>query len=189
MKKQFLAVLLAAGAMTGCSGMESKQAVAADAPVAATQSANNEDLYVVYHDGRINIFYDFGTYMEFMSVGETAFRKTLIGAGPNGETLMYGLTKADKKKASGIPSIDMMEGRLAPAADFYGEIVADGRINVFDDWSLFKEFMQHGEVPYRLTDIGAGPNGETLVYALTKETKKKRPEALIAKFKTLHAMK
>ncbi|MBD3755011.1 MAG: hypothetical protein IE937_05130 [Gammaproteobacteria bacterium] len=187
MKKRFVAMLLVAGAMAGCSGMETKEA----APVQAAevkQELNNDDLYVVYHDGRMNIFYDTKLYMEFMSVGETAFRKTFIGAGPKGETLVYGLTKDDKKKTSGIPSIDMMEGRLAPAASFYGEIVADGRINVFDDWALFNDFMQHGEVPYRLTDIGAGPKGETVVYALTKETKKKRPEALIAKFKAVHAM-
>jgi hypothetical protein len=81
----------------------------------------------------------------------------------------------------------MMEGRLDAAKDFYGEIIAEGRINVFNDWPLFQKFMANGEVPFRLTDIGAGPKGETVVYALTKETKKKRPEALIVKFKTFHA--
>ena len=194
--KKLLVALSVAGLMTGCStAPESKSAQAemkveanAVEKMVAVPSLNNEDLYVVYHDGRMNVFYDADLYKEFLQVGETAYRKTLIGAGPKGETLMYGLTKADKKKLTGIPSIEMMEGRLAGADDFYGEIISEGRINVFNDWKLFQMFMDVGEVPFRLTDIGAGPHGETVVYALTKESKKKRPEALISKFKAFHAM-
>ncbi|WP_019556099.1 putative periplasmic lipoprotein [Thiomicrorhabdus arctica] len=190
--KKLLVALSVAGMMTGCSSVPESNSTQGDAKVvektAAASSLNNEDLFVVYEEGRMNIFYDADLYKDFLQLGETSFRKTFIGAGPKGETLMYGLTKADKKKLTGIPSIEMMEGRLAPANDFYGEIIADGRINVFDDWKLFQMFMAHGEVPFRLTDIGAGPKGETVVYALTKETKKKRPEALIAKFKAFRAM-
>ncbi|MGM0541990.1 MAG: hypothetical protein ACQEQR_06080 [Pseudomonadota bacterium] len=195
--KKLLVALSVASLMTGCSTapesqtaqVETKMATQATEKMAVASSLNNEDLYVVYDDGRMNIFYDAGLYKDFLQLGETSFRKTFIGAGPKGETLMYGLTKADKKKLTGISSIEMMEGRLEAADDFYGEIVADGRINVFDDWEMFEMFMAHGEVPFRLTDIGAGPKGETVVYALTKETKKKRPEALIAKFKAFQGMK
>ena len=185
--KKLLVALSVAGLMVGCStAPENKSSQVENTAVAP--SLNNEDLFIVYHDGRMNIFYDAGLYKEFLQLGETAYRKTFIGAGPKGETLMYGLTKADKKKLTGIPSIEMMEGRLAVADDFYGEIIAEGRINVFDDWELFKMFMAVGEVPFRLTDIGAGPKGETVVYALKKEKKKKRPEALIAKFKAFQGM-
>ena len=190
--KKLLVALSVAGLMTGCSTAPESKSTQVESNVvekmAAMPSLNNEDLFVVYQDGRMNVFYDADLYKDFLQLGETPFRKTFIGAGPKGETLMYGLTKADKKKLTGIPSIEMMEGRLAAADDFYGEIIADGRINVFDDWKMFQMFMAHGEVPFRLTDIGAGPKGETVVYALTKETKKKRPEALIAKFKAFRAM-
>jgi hypothetical protein len=190
--KKLLVALSVAGMMTGCSTAPESNSAQVEAKVventAVAPSLNNEDLYVVYQDGRMNVFYDADLYKGFLQLGETSFRKTFIGAGPKGETLMYGLTKADKKNLTGIPSIEMMEGRLVAADDFYGEIIAEGRINVFDDWKLFQMFMAHGEVPFRLTDIGAGPKGETVVYALTKETKKKRPEALIAKFKAFRAM-
>ncbi len=190
--KKLLVALSVAGMMTGCTTTPESNSAQVEAKVvektAVAPSLNNEDLFVVYEEGRMNIFYDADLYKDFLQLGETSFRKTFIGAGPKGETLMYGLTKADKKKLTGIPSIEMMEGRLAAADDFYGEILAEGRINVFDDWKLFQMFMAHGEVPFRLTDIGAGPKGETVVYALTKETKKKRPEALIAKFKAFRAM-
>ena len=188
--KKILVAIMATGLMAGCTAVAEKK-TAVEAPVmektTEVASLNNEDMYIVYHDGRMNVFYDAKLYKGFMGVGETAYRKTFIGAGPKGETIMYGLTKSDKSKLSGIPSIDMIEGRLTAAENFYGEIRDEGRINVFDDWRLFQEYMANGEVPYRLTDIGAGPNGETVVYALTKETKKKRPEALIGKFKAFYA--
>ncbi|MEA3404411.1 MAG: hypothetical protein U9R28_01580 [Pseudomonadota bacterium] len=191
--KKILVAMLASGLMVGCSATPEKtatvevKAVEKKVEVAEVKALNNEDLYVVYHDGRMNVFYDAKLYKGFMEVGETAYRKTFIGSGPKGETVMYGLTKGDKKKLTGIPSIEMMEGRLPAAENFYGEIRDEGRINVFDDWKLFQKYMSNGEVPYRLTDIGAGPKGETVVYALTKETKKKRPEALMAKFKAFYA--
>ncbi len=190
--KKLLVALAVSGLMTGCSTAPESNSAQVETKVvekmAVAPSLNNEDLFVVYHDGRMNIFYDAGLYKQFLQVGESAYRKTLIGAGPKGETLMYGLTKADKKKLTGIPSIEMMEGRLQGADDFYGEIVSEGRINVFSDWKLFQMFMSVGEVPFRLTDIGAGPKGETVVYALTKATKKKRPEVLISKFKAFQAI-
>ncbi|MDX1347694.1 MAG: hypothetical protein R3189_05540 [Thiomicrorhabdus chilensis] len=185
--KKLLVALLASGLMAGCTATQEKAVDTKAQEV--VQTLNNDDLYVVYHDGRMNVFYDADLYKEFMQIGETSYRKTFIGAGPKGETVVHGLTKADKKKLVGIPSIEMMEERMPVAENFYGEIIADGRINVFSDWGNFKAFMAHGEVPYRLTDIGAGPKGETVVYALTKESKKKRPEALIAKFKAFHGMK
>ena len=188
--KKILVALLATGMMAGCTATPEKMAAVEKKVVdvkAEAPALNNEDLYVVYHEGRMNVFYDAKLYKQFLSVGETAYRKTFIGAGPKGETIMYGLTKSDKKKLKGIPSIDMIEGRLPAAEMFYGEIRDEGRINVFDDWKMFQKYMMNGEVPYRLTDIGAGPKGETVVYALTKETKKKRPEALMSKFKAFNA--
>lgn len=58
------------------------------------------EVYEVHEDGRIYAFYDKALYKEFMSVGETAYRLTRIGAGPNGETMVFGLTKSDKKKGA-----------------------------------------------------------------------------------------
>jgi translation elongation factor P/translation initiation factor 5A len=85
--KKIIVALLATGLMVGCSTAPEKSAVV-DKKV-AVKNLNNNDLYVVYHDGRMNVFYDADLYKEFLSVGETAYRKTFIGAGPKGETIMY----------------------------------------------------------------------------------------------------
>ncbi|MCW8917400.1 MAG: hypothetical protein OQL08_01080 [Gammaproteobacteria bacterium] len=152
------------------------------------QSLNNEDYYEAVHDGRIYVFDDAETFRSFLSVGETAYRKVRIGSGPNGETVVFGLTGADKKKSSGIASIEMFDGQLAGAAPFYGEMHVEGRIYVFDRWEDMTAFKQVGEAPLRFTLIGAGPRGETVVFVLNSGNKKQKPEAMIAAFKTMHGM-
>jgi hypothetical protein len=184
--KNLFVIALLAILMAGCASSDTKTSGNTSSPQ-TTSMADNSDFYEVHQDGRIYIFYDAETYKEFVALGETAYRKTFIGAGPNGETLVYGLTRADKKKTSGIPSIDMAERRMVGSKDdFYAEIRTEGRIYVFDDWSEVVSFRKTGEAAYRLTQIGAGPDGETVVFVLTKENKKKRPEALIKKFENFN---
>jgi hypothetical protein len=154
----------------------------------AKQSLNNEDYYEALYDGRIYVFDDATTFNTFLSVGETAYRKVHIGAGPAGETVVFGLTGADKKKSDGIASIDMYDGKLAGGDPFYGEIHAENRIYVFNRWEDLQAFKVVGEAPYRFTMIGAGPRGETVVFVLNNENKKKEPTDLVAAFKSMHSM-
>ena len=54
------------------------------------------------------------------------------------------------------------------------EVHEDGRIHVFYDRKMYKDFLSLGETPYRLIKIGKGPNRETMVFGLAKQDKKKR---------------
>ncbi|ARU54523.1 hypothetical protein OLMES_0419 [Oleiphilus messinensis] len=143
---------------------------------------NNNDLYEVHHEGRIFVFDDFGLYQDFLKLGETPYTLTRIGAGPKGETIKFGLTSADKKKQSGIASVDLVDGKLAPAEAFYGEMRMEGRIYVFDNLEDMQTVRKTGEAPLRYTQIGTGPKGETVVYVLNSSNKKKKPVALIEQF-------
>jgi hypothetical protein len=92
---------------------------------------NVDDYYQVYKEGRIYIFDDFETYASFNQVGETAYRLTRIGAGPKGETLVFGLSKKDKKMCSGLGSVDLYEGTTEGITDgFYGEVVKESYLCV-----------------------------------------------------------
>ncbi len=150
---------------------------------------NTNDYYQVFKEGRVYIFDDFKTYQSFINVGETAYRLTRIGAGQNGETIVFGLQKKDKKMRSGIGSVSMYDG-IANGIDtgFYGEVRKDGRIYVFSEWEDLQSFLKVGEAPYRFTQIGAGPKGETLVYVLNKTNKKKKPVDLISEFNKKHTL-
>jgi len=156
--------------------------------VAAEPHYNVNDYYQVKKEGRIYIFDDYKTYASFNQVGETAYRLTRIGAGPKGETLVFGLSKKDKKMRSGLGSVALYEGTAEGINEgFYGEVVDDGRIYVFSEWADLKSFLSVGEAPYRFTEIGSGPKGETVVYVLNKKNKKKKPTALIAEFSKKHS--
>lgn len=158
-------------------------------PTAEMAAMNNNDLYEVHHEGRIYIFDDRGVYEDYLNVGETSYRKVRIGEGPKGETIVFGLTNEDKKKASGIASVDMYDGTLKGADVFYGEMRLEGRIYVFGSLEEMNSARVVGEVPLRYTDIGSGPKGETVVYALNGSNKKVKPEAMIALFHEMNSMK
>lgn len=171
-----IGLVAASALLTACGG----------ANVKSDSMANNDDMYEVHHEGRIYVFDDRDTYEEFLEVGETSFRKVRIGEGPHGETVVFGLTSEDKKKTSGIASIDMYDGNLKGANNFYGETRMEGRIYVFQSLEEMNTARQVGEVPLRYTDIAAGPEGETVVYALNSHNKKKKPVELMAKFKEMN---
>jgi hypothetical protein len=186
LNKKLTAALVALSALAAMSACTQQAATKQRAEQVATPQFNNDDYYEVHDEGRIYIFDDAATYLSFMGAGETAYRLTRIGAGGSGETVVFGLRKEDKKKRSGIGGVDMYDGRIEGAESFYGEIVKEGRIFVFSTWQDVKDFQAVGEAVYRYTDIGAGPNGETVVYVLNKGNKKQQPGELVARFKSLH---
>ncbi len=57
--------------------------------------------------------------------------------------------------------------------DYY-QVYKEGRIYIFDDFKTYQSFNQVGETAYRLTRIGTGPSGETIVFGLQKKDKKMR---------------
>ena len=111
---------------------------------------------------------------------------TKIGAGPKGETLVYSLTSEDKKKREGIPSIELSEGRIAPASDFYAEMSIEGRTYVFSRLEDMVDVRKLGEAPYRHAKIGYGANGETVIFVLNDSNKKVYPQKLINNFDALN---
>jgi hypothetical protein len=61
---------------------------------------------------------------------------------------------------------------------------------VFGEWADFKDYLAHKEITFTFTEVGTGPNGETVIYDLNKKTKDEgRPVALVDAFKQLHQVK
>ena len=58
--------------------------------------------------------------------------------------------------------------------DDYYEIHKDGRIYVIADAGDLREFLGNGELPLRVTRIGGGPRGETLVFGIARPESKKK---------------
>jgi hypothetical protein len=169
--------------MTACQTNEVKQ------EMVKAPELNNQDLYEVDHEGRHYVFDDFAVYQEFLTVGETSYRKVLIGEGPKNETLVFGLRSVDKKKMSGIASVEMYSGNMPSAEPFYGEIRGeDGRLYVFSSLKDMEAVRTIGEAAYRLTQIGTGPQGQTVVFVLNSGNKKKFPTELVARYKAINSL-
>lgn len=177
-----IALLATVLMVTACAGTETKPASVN--PAMEKDAGTVAEIYEVYEDGRIHVFYDQKLYKEFLSVGETAFRLTRIGSGPNGETMVFGLTRDDKKKGANTPAVKLYENKAVPADTFYGEARRHGRIYVFSNFEDMAPVRQFGHPNFFYMEVGAGPRGETVVYVLNKMTKKKKPVELIAAFKS-----
>ena len=187
MKNLNYSVLLASFLLVGgCQSMSSETNSKADASSAEVsvqqETLKNDQLFEVHKDGRIYVFYDFAAYKEFVKLGHTPFVLTKIGAGPKGATLVYSLTSEDKKKREGIPSVELMEGRLPAAESFYAEMNMEGRTYVFSRFEDMNAVRKLGEAPLRHAKIGYGTNGESVVFVLHNDNKKVYPEAMVKRF-------
>ncbi|MFN3751823.1 MAG: hypothetical protein ACK4SR_10650 [Thiobacillus sp.] len=200
------ASLLALGVLGGCASQapakpESKPAAssapaavalaALPAPAAQPAAAVPDQYFMVFHEnGRIYAFGDARNYLLFLEHDEVPLTRTRIGAGPAGETVVFGITNEDAKKLETPSKGEMFyDGKVGEVGPFYGEVVRDGRFYVFGEWKDFKDYLAHREVTYTFTEVGTGPKGETVIYALNKDTVKQgRPVRLVEQFKALHKL-
>ena len=202
--KQFLPYaltsLMALGVVSGCAtqtnatkASESKPAatapVAAAAQPAASVAAN---YFLVYHEnGRIYPIADSKNYLAFLDVDELIYTRTRVGAGPDGETIVFGIEKKESDDLNKPSKAELFyDGKMEVTGPFYGEVFRDGRFYVFGEWADFKDYLAHKEITFTFTEVGTGPKGETVIYALNKKTKDEgRPVALVEAFKKLHQVK
>lgn len=194
-----LSALFALGALGGCATQQTPTNSKAATPAAKTESApaaakaeapaQTQTYFMVYHEnGRIYAMTDPKIYTGFLNTDEVPLTRTRIGAGPEGETVIFGITKADGKHLDKPTAAeDIFDGRTQDVGAFYGEVLRNGRFHVFGEWKDFQDYLAHKEITFTYTEIGTGPKGETVIYALNSATKKKgRPVALVEQFNALH---
>jgi hypothetical protein len=204
--------VLALGVMSGCATQtntakapESKPAAATTAavtapaaapaaPAAAAQpvAAPTQHYFLVFHEnGRIYPIADAKNYLAFLDVNELIYTRTRIGEGPAGETLVFGIEKKEADDLNKPAKAELFyDGKMEVVGPFYGEVIKDGRFHVFGTWQDFKDYLVNKEITYTFTEVGTGPKGETVIYAMNKKTSAEgRPVALIESFKKFHSIK
>lgn len=189
---RFGALVATAAMAAGCAtapGTARAPAPAAAAAPASSPAASmaRAELYVVLpENGRVYAFGDTKNYFDFKKHGEVVLTRTQIGAGPGGKTLVYGITNDDVKANRPSRGEEILQGKTPPVGAFYGEAFKSGRYYLFGDLKDMKDFTAFGEVPYSYTEIGAGPNGETLVHVMNKDSYAKgKPMDRVERFKAL----
>jgi len=189
-------VALLAGCSTAGGWMGADAEKAYDKELAAKRLAedqNNDDYFEVHKDGRIYVLSDLEAYQQWLKTDEIPLVVTKIGAGPSGETVKLGLLKKEAKameKTVGYRGAaeKMFEGQLVGIdKGFYGEVHKAGKIWVFENGQDLQAFQKSGEVPCGITQIGAGPDGKTLVFVQNcKAAAKAKPNDAMAKFKAIY---
>lgn len=188
---------LALGLMAGCASQQTTPAAApAPAPKAeapkAEAAATVDNFFLIYHaNGRIYPIADAKNYLEFLHTGELIFTRTRVGAGPDGATLVFGIERQETSDLTKPAKAELFfDGKYEPTGPFYGEVIRDGRFLVFGTWHDFKDYLKNKEITFTFTEVGTGPKGETVIYALNKETVKQgRPVKLVEQFRNLHKIK
>jgi hypothetical protein len=192
----FVLSALAMVAFSGCATSqnatpakaEAKPAVAASAPVAAP----TQHYFLVFHENeRIYPIADVKNYLAFMDVDELIYTRTRVGEGPDGATLVFGIEKKESDDLNKPSKAELIyDGKLMPTDPFYAEVVKDGRYHVFGNAQDFKDYLVNKEITYTFTEVGTGPKGETVIYAMNKKTSEEgRPVKLIEAFNALRQAK
>ncbi len=176
-----------AGAMGGCATQTT--GTGAPAPAAAEKKLAHElNLFMTFHEnGRVYVLGDAKLQEIFIKTDEVALTRTRIGEGPGGSTIIFGMNKDDAKRGGPTDAEKLYDGKLEPAGPFYGEVYKNGRYYIFVEWKDMSDYLKHGEVALTYTEIGTGPKGETVIYALNKVSAKQgKPVAAIERFKKQH---
>jgi len=188
-----LSALLALGTLGGCASQQApangKAATpAAKAAAKAEAPAHKQTYFVVYHEnGRIYAMTEPKIYLGLMEHDEVPLTRARVGGGPDGETVVFGITSKDGDHLDKPTAAeDIYDGRTKDVGAFYGEVVRNGRYHVFGEWKDFQDYLAHKEITFTYTEIGTGPKGETVIYALNNKTKDSgRPVALVEQFNQL----
>lgn len=185
-----LGLMLASGFMSGCA---TSQTASSPAPVAKVEATSQKQTYfMVFHEnGRIYAMTEPNIYLGLMEHNEVPLTRARIGGGPEGETLIFGITSKDGKQLDKPTMAESIyDGQAKGFGDFYGEVVRNGRYHVFGEWKDFQDYLAHKEITFTYTEVGAGPKGETVIYALNDKTKNAgRPLALVEQFNKLRQTK
>ncbi|MDP3848168.1 MAG: hypothetical protein Q8R10_17270 [Pseudomonas sp.] len=174
-------IALLAAAMAVCS----LNAAAVDAAKSAELALNNDDWYQVWSENQAVVFDDRAVYLDYLKTGKAPYLKDLGTKDNAGRALVLGLRAEDKgKDLNTLSAKRFLDVSLPPSSSFYGEIREDNKIFIFQRYGDMMDVVKLGEPIFSYIELGGGPNGERLVYALAKEEKK--PETLISKFKSLN---
>ena len=137
------------------------------APMSASkpEPLNNEDWYQVRSETQVILFDDLQVFKDYLASGQAPSMRTLEDKDANGLEVVLALRAEDQgKPLDKIAAYRFFKVAQVPAHPFYGEVRQDGSIYVFKRYGDMQDMVKLGEPIFRYTDIGSGPNGQTVTY-------------------------
>lgn len=130
---------------------------------------NDIDYFVYEYKDRVYVIGQAETANSFEEHGHLPYTRTLLGAGPIGETVVIEVNKKDPSMAERLEKTYLNAPRLVKTDVDYWEFKLKGRIFLVGQAKTAESFQKHGHLPYTRTMLGAGPMGETVVIEVDKK--------------------
>ncbi len=168
MKKIVYLCLVAAMFIAGCSGMSTQEE-----PVTTQILSKDGNFFVWQHLGRHYVLGSQESNAKFAKAPHMPYARTILGAGPNGETVAFEIKKKDDAYTDRlVETYNRTPFLLESKGDNYFVYKYNGRIYVVGSTKTNEKFQSSPHLPLTRTLLGAGPNGETVIF----EFDKKNPE-------------
>jgi hypothetical protein len=132
--------------------------------------SKGEDFHVSENHGRHYVVGSTESLAKFMASGHLPYTKTILGAGPMGETVVFEVNKKDPSLAERLQKEYNHTPFLIKSnnKDFF--IYKKGeRHYVVGSQASSDKFLASGHLPYTKTILGAGPMGETVIFEVDKK--------------------
>jgi hypothetical protein len=134
------------------------------------QMQKGDDYYVWSYNGRLYVIGSAEMSKKFEAHKHLPYTRTLLGAGPNGETVIFEVNKKDKSYVQRLEdTYKATPYQLDSNNKDYFVYKYNGRVFVIGDKKMSEKFEAHKHLPYTRTILGAGPNGETVVFQVDKK--------------------
>jgi hypothetical protein len=179
MLKKILYITAFATLTTACSSHQAASTAMEQktepAPAEAQQQENltridsgSTDLHIFKYNGRIYVIGNEETSADFVKHKHLPYTKTLLGAGPKGETVIFEVDKDDSSYAEALIDEYNSIPWIIEQNSTYTAWKYQGRIYVIGNDATNESFAKHKHLPYTKTILGAGPAGETVIFEVDK---------------------
>ncbi|MBN2792915.1 MAG: hypothetical protein JXQ81_10440 [Desulfuromonadales bacterium] len=164
MKKLNLLLLVLLIIISGCAGTSTQTDKSDQAKLLMSRDAN---FYVYDYMGRHYVLASEESSSSFVSTHVVPYTKTILGAGPHGETVIFEVAKKDPESVERLmATYESIPFLVETTGDDYTVYKSHGRLYVIGDAEMKQSFAANGHMPYAKTILGAGPAGETVVYQI-----------------------
>lgn len=121
------------------------------------------------YNGRIYVIGTKKVNEGFKTLHHLPYTRTILGAGPNGETVIYEVDKKNPELSEQLKTRYENTPVLLESEENYYVWKYKGRIYVIGNESTHESFGKSPHLPYTRTILGAGPNGETVIFEVDKK--------------------
>ncbi len=133
-------------------------------------SSNGNNFYVWKYNGRIYVIGSAGMSQAFEKNYHLPYTRTILGAGPKGETVVFEVKKKQPDYTDRLVSrFDSTPFLIDSKGSRYFVWKYQSRIYVIGNEKTNKTFKVTHHLPYTKTILGFGPFGETVIFEINKK--------------------